>query len=157
MLKSLALLLVLSLFLAGCSSTEKALGVVPEAISNWSIVYKPTIQQGTVINQEALDELMPGMSKDEVRFLLGSPSLIDTFNQERWDYVFTLAKPHTAPRMEKLSIYFKNDFVERFDGNYNADELIGENNERVIVSVPDYKGEGIFKRAFNSVGIGSKD
>ncbi len=151
------LLIVLSLVLASCSTTEKVIGVVPEAISNWSIVHKPTIQQGTVLTQEALDELMPGMSRDEVRFLMGSPSLVDTFHQERWDYLYTLDAPRKPQRAEKLSVYFRNDFVERIEGAYNADELVGDNNERVIVSVPDYQGEGIFKRAFNRVGIGTRD
>ena len=84
-MKNILITLILSLFLTGCSS-----------IANWSIVYTPDIQQGNIITPEMVGELKPGMSKRQVRYILGSPLLVDVFHQERWDYPFTMKKRNEA-------------------------------------------------------------
>ena len=49
-----------------------------------------------MITREMLDELQTGMSKEQVRFLLGTPALVDVFHQDRWDYIYWLKKPDSA-------------------------------------------------------------
>lgn len=143
-----------TLLTTGCSTTEKITSIVPESIPNWSLVHKPTIQQGNVLTESALEELSPGMSKEEVRYSLGSPSLVDVFHQERWEYIYALNVPGKEPVLKTLSIYFVDDIVERVDGDYEADELSEQQQQRVIVSVPDYQGEGVFKRTLQRIGFG---
>jgi outer membrane protein assembly factor BamE len=63
------------LLLAGCSS-------VP------SLLYKIDIQQGNVITHEMLEKIKPGMTRAQVRFVLGSPVISDAFHGNRWDYVY---------------------------------------------------------------------
>jgi outer membrane protein assembly factor BamE len=69
-------------------------------------VYKIDIDQGDVITQEMVDQLRPGMTKRQVRFIMGTPLIKDTFDQQRWDYVHT-HQPGGKPREQKsLSIVF---------------------------------------------------
>ena len=52
-------------------------------------IYKLDVQQGNVVTQEAVNQLKPGMNKRQVRYIMGSPLLVDVFHQTRWDYVYT--------------------------------------------------------------------
>ena len=67
-------LITFSLLSTGCSWLK-----FPE-------VHKVAIQQGNIVDQEMIDKLRPGMSMSQVQFVLGTPLVIDTFNQKRWDY-----------------------------------------------------------------------
>lgn len=81
-------------------------------------VYKIDVQQGNVITQKQIDQLNPGMSRAQVRFLLGTPLLADTFNQERWDYYYSI-KPGRGERVQKrLSLYFTGDQLTGFNGDW---------------------------------------
>jgi outer membrane protein assembly factor BamE len=78
--------------------------------------YRPDIQQGNFISQEMLDQLKVGQTRDQVRFLLGTPMLMDMFHADRWDYPFYLARGNGELTTSRVTIYFKNDAVERFEG-----------------------------------------
>ncbi|RZA34793.1 MAG: outer membrane protein assembly factor BamE [Lysobacteraceae bacterium] len=78
--------------------------------------YRPDIQQGNFVSQEMLDQLKVGQSRDQVRFLLGSPLMNDMFHQDRWDYPFYLARGNGELTTSRVSVFFKDDKVERFEG-----------------------------------------
>ena len=78
--------------------------------------YRPDIQQGNFVSQEMLDQLKVGQSRDQVRFLLGSPLLADMFHADRWDYPFYLARGNGELTTSRVTVYFKDDKVERFEG-----------------------------------------
>lgn len=81
-------------------------------------VYKIDIQQGNIVTQQQIDQLRPGMTHKQVRFLLGTPLLTDTFSQERWDYFYSL-KPGKGEREQKrLSLYFQGDQLVSFAGDW---------------------------------------
>jgi outer membrane protein assembly factor BamE len=72
--------------------------------------YKIDIQQGNVLTQDMVAQLRPGLSKDQVRFLLGTPVLMDMFHANRWDYVYRLQKGSTGEvEMRKFSTFFGDD------------------------------------------------
>ena len=92
--------------LAGCG-LPRALGIAP---------YKIEIQQGNFISQEMMSQLKEGMSKDQVRQIMGTPMLTDIFHAERWDYIYLR---HTADgRHEKrgLVLFFEDGKLARIDG-----------------------------------------
>lgn len=146
-----------SALLAGCSTVNQVTNVIPESLSEWSIVHKRTIQQGNVLTAEGLENLQPGMSKDEVRIALGTPSLVDVFHQDRWDYIYWLAIPREEPQQKTLSIYFVDELVDRIEGDYEVDEAAEARDQRVIVEVPDYKEKSAISRSLEKIGIGSSD
>jgi len=77
-------------------------------------VYKIDIQQGNVITQDMIDQLRPGMTRRQVRFIMGNPLITDTFHANRWDYLYSI-QPGGGPRQqERISLIF--------DGN---DQLVG--------------------------------
>jgi outer membrane protein assembly factor BamE len=88
------------------------------ACSEFPWVYKIDIEQGNIIEQEAVDQLIPGLTKNQVRFILGTPINIDTFNQQRWDYVYSMSRGGGGHRQERLSLYFVDDRLEYFQGDF---------------------------------------
>ena len=80
-------------------------------------VYKIDIQQGNYVTQDVVAKLKTGMTRTEVRTLLGTPLLSDVFHADRWDYYFSHAKRGKAGDRKVFSVYFKDDKVASFTGD----------------------------------------
>jgi outer membrane protein assembly factor BamE len=78
--------------------------------------YRPDIQQGNFVSQEMLAQLKVGQTRDQVKFILGTPLLTDVFHADRWDYPFYMARGNGELTTARVSVYFKDGKVERFDG-----------------------------------------
>ena len=78
--------------------------------------YRPDIQQGNFVSQEMVAQLKPGMSRDQVVFLLGTPLLTDIFHADRWDYSFRLQKGNGEITTSHVTVYFKDSVVSNFEG-----------------------------------------
>ncbi len=79
-------------------------------------VYRINIQQGNFLNQGAVDQVKPGMTRSQVRYLLGTPMVADSFDKERWDYIYYLKKGrnrHVDSR--RVTVYFDGDKVDKLD------------------------------------------
>ena len=85
-------------------------------------VYKLTIQQGNIVSQEMIDRLKPGMTRSQVQFVFGNPVLADSFERDRWNYVYTIDIPGQAIIERELIIVFENDRLLRFEGDYTPSE-----------------------------------
>ena len=79
-------------------------------------IYRPTIQQGNILEPEQIGKLKPGMTKRQVMYVMGTPLLQDPFHKDRWDYIHTV-KPGSSPKMtsQRLTLYFENDTLVRID------------------------------------------
>jgi outer membrane protein assembly factor BamE len=78
--------------------------------------YRPDVQQGNFISQEMLAQLKVGQTREQVRFILGTPLLTDVFHADRWDFPFYLARGNGELTTAKVTVYFKDNKVEKFDG-----------------------------------------
>ena len=87
-------------------------------------VHRIAIQQGNIIEQDMVDQLKPGMTKAQVRFVLGTPLIADTFDQERWDYYYSKSGGDAEPIREKFSVYFEGDKLKSFEGNIAPSDQI---------------------------------
>lgn len=107
---ALRLLVVLPiLLLAACSTvTEK---LTP---------YKIDIPQGNVVTQEMVAKLKPGMTKSQVRFIMGTPLITDAFHANRWDYVYRLQKAGKLTEERRLALFFEQDLLQRIEGDVVA-------------------------------------
>jgi outer membrane protein assembly factor BamE len=85
-------------------------------VSGCGFVYKIDIQQGNYVTQDLVAKLKVGMTKGEVRQLLGTPLLIDAFHSNRWDYYFSNVKGGRAEDRTRLSVFFENDKMVSFSG-----------------------------------------
>ena len=109
-----------------------------------------------MLTPEMVAELKVGMSKRQVSFLLGTPSLVDVFHQDRWDYPFTMKRRNQPMERKKYSLYFAGDSLISFHGDIEpATDLEKlKDKKEIVVSVPDYEGDqGIIQRAAKGLGI----
>lgn len=81
-------------------------------------VYKIEIQQGNIITQEMVDQLKPGMTKRQVRYVLGTPLVADTFNQDRWDYFYSMRDARDNVAKERITVYFEGDKLSHISGDF---------------------------------------
>jgi outer membrane protein assembly factor BamE len=86
-------------------------------------VYKLTIQQGNIITQEMVDQLKPGMTKRQVNFVLGTPLIMDSFEQDRWDYYYSLRNSEGETTTERLTVFFQNDQLTQLVGDFRPSEF----------------------------------
>ena len=82
-----------------------------------SILYKIDVQQGNVVTQDMVEKLKPGMTKSQVRFVLGTPLIVDTFRDNRWDYAYVRQEKGELIEQERLTIFFENERLTHFE-NY---------------------------------------
>ena len=79
-------------------------------------VYVADVQQGNVIDKRELDQLKIGMTKKQIKFLLGTPIVQDIFHKDRWDYVYTLREGDNAYiEKRRLTLLFKGDTLKKID------------------------------------------
>ena len=78
-----------------------------------SVVHKMDIRQGNVLSDDAIAQLKPGLTKEQVEFLLGPPTITDTFHANRWDYVCSLEKEGKQYEFKHITLYFKGDRLEK--------------------------------------------
>ncbi len=97
--------------LAGCGAVsptaDRLLGVITP--------YRIDVTQGNVVTKELAAQVKPGMTRAQVRDILGSPLVTSAFHADRWDYVFTLRRPGVEPQRRSVVAYFKGDALERIE------------------------------------------
>jgi outer membrane protein assembly factor BamE len=92
------------------------------ALATSACVYRINIQQGNFLDQKAVDQVQNGMTRSQVRYLLGTPMVADSFNKERWDYIYYLKKGrsrHVDSR--RVTVYFDGDKVANLDKPTDAE------------------------------------
>lgn len=117
--KAAALILVATASLGGgCAMPELPEWVkLPELPGLPEIpgIYRIDVQQGNIVDQEMLGQLEIGMERSKVRFILGTPLLADPFNQDRWDYVYSLRQGSGEELRQRVSVYFADDRLARVE------------------------------------------
>lgn len=123
--------------LASCSSGTMGNSSVNPV--NWITPYKVDVIQGNFVSREQVEQLQTGMTRDQVKAVLGTPLLTSLFHADRWDYVFTLKRQGVEPRTFKYTVFFKGDQLERFSGDNmpsEAEFISTLSNKRVLGKVP---------------------
>lgn len=132
--------------------------------------YKIDVQQGNVLTQEMVAQLKPGQTRDQVRFILGTPLITDVFHQQRWDYVYRYHNGQTgAVEQRKFALFFDKDgLLERADGDVDvatvADLTVPTTRTRLVelgslgeggvaMQMPPPEEPGYFRRLINWVGF----
>ena len=89
-------------------------------------MYRLTVQQGNVITQEMVDSLKPGMTHEQVAYIMGEPVMRNPFDDSRWDYVYTLRVPGFINDQLKLSLFFVDGELSHFVGDLKPSSETGE-------------------------------
>ena len=106
-------LAILAISITGCSMPQLKLPdlKIPR-------VYKLSVQQGNVITQEMVDRLEPGMSRNQVEYVMGRPVLQDPFNHDEWVYLYSLEVPDLFTQAFKMVLTFEGDTLATIAGDY---------------------------------------
>jgi outer membrane protein assembly factor BamE len=100
---SILLALCLLISLSGCSHYK------------FPWVYRIDVEQGNVLEEEKVAQLKVGMTQNQVKFLLGSPIIRDTFNQERWDYIYSMRTGKGKLDRERVTLTFQGDTLANIE------------------------------------------
>lgn len=98
--------------------------------------YRVEVVQGNVVTQEMIAQLREGLTREQVRYVLGSPLLTDVFHADRWDYVFSIRRQGTPPQERRVTVYFEQDRVSRFDASALPSE------REFVASIDTRKSDG---------------
>jgi len=95
--------------LAGCGSTVPVLpGLTP---------YRMDVQQGNVVTQDMVSKLKPGMTRQQVRFVMGTPPIVDAFRTDRWDYVYRCQEAGVVSEEGRITLFFDGGLLKRIEGD----------------------------------------
>ena len=149
-LRALAALPIL--LLAACSVTDQ----VTEKLTP----YKIDVQQGNVVTQEMVAKLKPGMTKAQVRFILGTPLITDAFHAHRWDYVYRFQKAGKLTEERKLALFFDKELLQRVEGDVVAASPATEEKKTATATggpvsdiAPTKEEKGFFGRMMEKIGF----
>jgi outer membrane protein assembly factor BamE len=121
---------------------------------NWITPYKIDVIQGNFIAKEQVEQLRAGMSRDQVKAVLGTPLMASLFHADRWDYVFTLKRQGIAPQSFKYTVFFKGDALERFEGDSmpsEAEFIAKLDTKRKLGKVPALEATEAQLKAFDKL------
>jgi outer membrane protein assembly factor BamE len=79
--------------------------------------YRIEVPQGNYVDQAMFGQVKPGMSREQVRFALGTPLLVDPFRPDRWDYVFRFQHPNGSADLRRATVHFAQGRVERLESD----------------------------------------
>ena len=124
-------------------------------------VYRISIMQGNVIEQDMLDRLKPGMEKRQVKFIMGTPTIIDPFHPDRWDYIYTFTYGAKQRTQRHLALYFEDGKLAYLDGDVKTSLRKPPESLRKskIVEVPlrERKPPGVLDSVLNKIPFVGKD
>jgi outer membrane protein assembly factor BamE len=83
-------------------------------------MHRVEIQQGNVITPEMVAQLKPGMTREQVQFVMGTASIMDPFHPDRWDYVYTLRIGREKGERRHVIVYFEGDALQRVEDTQNG-------------------------------------
>jgi len=154
-MKKLVVLCISLILLTACSRSF-------DGGYNLPLLYKIDIQQGNVIKQDMLNKLRPGMNKEQVTFIMGTPVLIDPFHNERWEYVYSFQKGGSVREQRHITIHFEDDKLTHLSGDIDVSDTPRTENEIEIITEEDAilvpkstkKEKGFFGRLWDKVTPG---
>jgi outer membrane protein assembly factor BamE len=106
-------------------------------------VYKLTVQQGNIVTQDMIDELKVGMTKRQVAYVMGTPLIRSPYQQERWDYLYTLERRDKVVKDYQVTLFFKDELYTRLEGEVPQEkepegqqEVLEDKKENNLLEIP---------------------
>jgi outer membrane protein assembly factor BamE len=125
--------------LAACSNGPVVTGLTP-IVTSVITPYRVDVRQGNFVTQEMVAQLKPGLTRDQVRFILGSPLLADIFHADRWDYVYRYQQGHGEVQQRNLTVFFQDNKLTRVAGDVVAEDASKPEAPRPTAQVIDIPG-----------------
>ena len=135
--QSLALALFAGLPLSACAGTSTGSSAINPV--NWITPYKVDVIQGNFVSSEQVALLAVGMSRLQVKEVLGTPLVTSIFHDDRWDYVFTFKRQGVQSQSYRYTVFFKGNRLESFSGDdmpTEAEFITRLDNQRTLGKIP---------------------
>ncbi|MCX4192720.1 outer membrane protein assembly factor BamE [Methylophaga sp. OBS1] len=126
-------------------------------------LYQIDVQQGNNVDQEMINKLEPGMTKNQVAYVMGTPLLIDTFHPNRWDYIYSYQPGGEEREQRRITLYFNDDeTLSHVEGDTrivaSREELPQADRQDKNVVVPlNQQKTGFFGGLMNLIGLGDDE
>jgi outer membrane protein assembly factor BamE len=133
----------------GCGSLNDASNRAASVVTP----YRPEVVQGNFVSKEQVEYLQVGITRQQVREVLGSPLVTSVFHADRWDYVFTIRRQGIEAQSRKLSVFFKDDLLQKFEGDAmpsEADFVKSLDTQRTLGKVPSLEAADAVLTEFNA-------
>ena len=111
---------LLPFLLAACGTNKDQAGSFNTGSFNpatWFTPYRVDVIQGNFVSREQVEQLRPGLTREQVKSVMGTPLLASLFHADRWDYVFTLQRQGVPSQSYKYTVFFTGDQLVRFEGD----------------------------------------
>jgi outer membrane protein assembly factor BamE len=131
----LVLALATGALAGGCGTFDNA----TQRVAGLVTPYKVEVVQGNFVSKEQVEAIKPGMSRQQVRDILGTPLVTSVFHAARWDYVFTLKRQGVKAQERKLAVFFNGEVLDRVEGDTmpsEAEFVATLDNKRKDAKVP---------------------
>lgn len=131
-------LILIFFFSAGCARNVDGTWKAP-------LVYRIDVQQGNVVDQDMINKLRPGMDKNQVKYVMGTPLIKDPFHNNRWDYIYIM-EPGKGERTQRhITLFFENEKLAYIEGDVKTVdhpivEDINKKERSVVVPTEEYEG-----------------
>ena len=86
------------------------------------LLHRVDQQQGNLVTTRMIEQLKPGMNREQVVFIMGQPILKNSFDSARWDYIYTFAPRSQTPERRYITLYFEEGLLTKLVGNYDEME-----------------------------------
>jgi outer membrane protein assembly factor BamE len=133
--RALPVVVAAALLVAGCAQRDPNRSGLLQP-------YRTDLPQGNYLTQATLDQVREGMSREQVRFVLGTPLLRHVFHPDRWDYVFRYQFPNGRAELRRATILFKDDRVVSIDA-----EALPAKEDPNDPALPGYRPQAAAKTA----------
>lgn len=129
----LALVCLTSCLVCACgsmSSVGSGISSGVSSITGWAPTflgpYRPDVHQGNIITKEMVEQLRLGMTREQVRFMLGTPLLTSEFHKDRWDYAYYLNPLKGEVQNRRLTVNFKDNKLDTFKSDEMPQEVLAD-------------------------------
>jgi outer membrane protein assembly factor BamE len=137
-MKRLLPVLLISL-LSACSNTP--------SVTSYLTPYKIDVRQGNMVTQDMVAQLKPGLTRDQVRFILGTPLVADMFHADRWDYIYRFQPGRGEVQERHLIVFFEGNKLLRLGGDIVANPPAGEATTKPASRIVEIPAQGADKPA----------
>lgn len=116
-------------------------------------MHKIDIQQGNLVKESEVEQLEQGMTRRDVRYILGTPLVVDPFHQNRWDYFYSLNRRGEDMVKRRITVVFENDVLVRIEGDIGVNTVkdVAQDDGGTVITESQQEDKGFIKKTWEKI------
>jgi outer membrane protein assembly factor BamE len=116
-------------------------------------MHKIDIQQGNLVKESEVEQLEQGMTRRDVRYILGTPLVVDPFHQNRWDYFYSLNRRGEDVIKRRITVVFENDILVRIEGDIGVNTVkdVAQDDGGTVITESQQEDKGFIKKTWEKI------